>query len=172
MKLPFFRTRVVPMTTWARGFCLLGLVAFGYFLGSSGVLGPSRLQAQNADKEEALSDDAMLKIKAGQEAVSAAQAALQAEQKYVPAITGMNAYAVLAGGVNAVDDLERGRGVDPETFAGLYAGMAVDEVKAKLGKDENGRLTYDGKVIKIYSPERLKRAYAERERLSGIKGKK
>lgn len=75
--------------------------------------------------------------------------------------------AVLAGGINAVDDLESGRGVDPETFAALYADEATEDVKLHLGKDEDGRLTYKNKVVRIYPISRLKKMQAQRLIITG-----
>lgn len=157
------------MTTWTRGLGMVGLVAVGYLLGSIGAARPTPVQAQGKPKVEGISDDTANKIKAAHEAVTAAAIALQSEQKHVPATTALNASAVLAGGVNAIEDLEMGRGVDPETFAGLYAGLGVDEIRLKLDKDEEGRLTYDGKVVKIYPISRLKHQYTERDRMLGLK---
>ena len=76
---------------------------------------------------------------------------LSDEKRYVPAIQGLNAFATSAGGVDAVADLESGQGVDPETFAGLYAGQALAEVAEHLGRDAEGHLTYKNKIVRIYS---------------------
>lgn len=158
------------MSSWARGCGVAGLVAFGYLLGAAGTFLPSGAQAQvKPDKPDQLTDDTALKVKAAIDTVAAAGSALQNEQRLGSITTGTNAFAVLSGGVNAQDDLESGRGVDPETFAALYAGMAIDEIKAKLEKDENGRLTYNGKVVTLYSISRLKHMFAERERLAILK---
>ena len=59
--------------------------------------------------------------------------------------TAINAFLVLSGGGNALDDLESGHGVDPETFAALYAGLAIPEIGDHLAKDDQSRLTYKGK---------------------------
>ncbi len=155
------------MTTWMRGLGMIALVAFGYFLGASGLGRPATVEAQ--PPVEGLADDLALKVKAAHEAVTAAAVSLQGDQKLVPATTAVNSFAVLSGGVNALEDLESGRGVDPETFAGLYAGLAVDEVRAKLSKDEEGRLTYDGKVVKLYPISKIRLMYAERDRILGLK---
>lgn len=157
------------MSKCLRGLGLVGLVALGYLLGAAGVGAPNRAQAQGKPKVEGISDDTANKIKAAVEALAAAGQALQGESKHVPATTAINASAIIAGGVNALDDLESGRGVDPETFAALYAGLAVDEIKAKLAKDDEGRLTYDGKVVKLYPVSKLKIMYMERDRMLGIK---
>lgn len=156
------------MTKWARGCGVLGLVAVGYMLGATGMLQPARVSAQ-AKQEQPLTDDTALKVKGAIDSVGTAGAALQNEQRLMPITTGTNAFAVLSGGVNAQEDIESGRGVDPETFAALYAGLATDEIKAKLDKDENGRLTYNGKVVTLYSISRLKHMFAERERLAILK---
>ncbi len=96
------------------------------------------------------------KVKQASDALETAQAALQQNGLYNPAIRGLNPYATLSGGLDAVADLEDGRGVDPITFAGLYSGLATDEVTSQLSFDANGRLTYKGKLVRIYSAERLR----------------
>jgi hypothetical protein len=98
------------------------------------------------------------KVKQASDAIETAQAALQQDGLYNPAIRGINGYATLSGGFDAVADLEDGRGVDPVTFAGLHAGLATDEVATQLNYDANGRLTYKGKLVRIYSVARLREA--------------
>jgi len=83
------------------------------------------------------------------------------------ATEGVNAFAVTTGGVDAMDDLEKGRGVDPETFAALYAGQANKEVADSLDHDDQGRLTYKNKVIRMYPVSRLKELFQERLRYAG-----
>ena len=109
-----------------------------------------------ADVSEANAERIMLAT----EALNTAQAALTQEGHYVAAIRGLNPYATLSGGVDAVTDLEEGRGVDPATFAGLHVGLAVDEVLPHLDTDAAGRLTYKGKLIRMYPPERMKKMNA------------
>ena len=84
-----------------------------------------------------------------------------------PATKGLNAFAVSCGGVNALDDLEAGNGVDPETFAGLYAGLAKPDVAAQLGRDDQGRITYKNKIVRMYPVSRLKKLFATRLKYSG-----
>lgn len=98
------------------------------------------------------------KVKQASDALETAQAALQQDGLYNPAIRGINAYATLSGGIDAMADLEDGRGVDPVTFAGLHAGLATDEVATGLSYDASGRLTYKGKLVRIYSVDRLRDA--------------
>src|SRR5690606_17445319 len=112
------------------------------------------------------------KIQAALQALQAAREALEGEGHYVPATQGLNVFAITAGGVDAVQDLESGRGVDPETFAALYAGLATDEVAAKLGRDADQRLTYNNRLIRMYPISRLKKMYSIREaiQLEGAAG--
>jgi len=49
----------------------------------------------------------------------------------------------------------------------LYADLAVDQVAVHLGRDEENRLTYKGKVIKIYPVSVLQRQYVLRSSLTG-----
>jgi hypothetical protein len=79
----------------------------------------------------------------------------------------MNTYAIMVGGVDALDDLESGRGVDPETFAALYAGDAIDEVAQHLSRDEDGRLTYKNRPLRIYPVSRLKKLHSQRLVITG-----
>ena len=87
---------------------------------------------------------------------------LEQENLYVSATPYLNVFAIAAGGINCVQDLEDGRGVDPETFAALYAGEGKPEVKEHLDTDDQGRLTYKSKVIRIYPKQRMKKIYQER----------
>lgn len=148
-----------------RLFCAVGLIAIGYVLGNWGVLTPQALRAQDAFD---LSEDTEVKIKAAHDALTAAKDALVQEGRHREATRDLNAFGVLCGGVDAVADLEAGRGVDPETFAALYAGKATDEIADHLSKDEQGRLMYKNKVIRIYPISRLQATFAERLKLSGL----
>ena len=148
------------MRTLARGFFAVSLLAFGYVLGVHGVFAPSASVAQ--EKKDGPSKETLEKIKGANDALGTAMAVLQQDGSYVPAILGVNSFAVTVGGVNAVEDLETGRGVDPETFAGLYAGQAVAQVAENLGKDDEGRVTYKNKVVRMYSISRLKALFAQR----------
>jgi hypothetical protein len=160
------------MSKMPRWGMMFSLVAFGYVLGATGLLTPEALQAQGKSTKKAqniVSDETAAKIKTATDALRTAADAMQSEQKYAPVTTNLNAFAVLAGGVNAVEDLENNRGVDPETFAALYAGLADDNIRAKLGTDSEGRMTYDGKVIRLYPVSRLKQMFEQREIVLGLK---
>jgi len=143
------------------------LVGGGYLLGAWQIGRPGDLAAQDNATTE-LSDETKKKIVTLHESLAAAAQALQDENRLVPATKTLNAYAVLCGGLNVVDDLESGRGVDPETFAALYAGDANDELKEHLAFDSENRLTYKGKVVRIYPISRLKKLHAQRLVLTGV----
>ncbi|HTN00968.1 hypothetical protein [Planctellipticum variicoloris] len=143
------------------------LVGSGYALGAWQIGRPGELAAQDNQVSE-LSDETKKKIVGVQEALAAAAQALKDENRLVPATKSVNAYAILCGGLNVVDDLESGRGVDPETFAALYAGDANDELKEFLAFDPEGRLTYKSKVVRIYPISRLQKLQALRLVLTGV----
>lgn len=147
----------------------VGLVAVGYALGACGALAPTPAGAQ-ADAT-GISQEASDKVKVAIDALNGAAITLRQENRYQSAFNGINAFAITSGGVNALQDLETGRGVDPETFAALYAGLAVDDVAQHLSKDDQGRLTYKDKVVRLYPISRLKQMFAERARLSGEESK-
>jgi len=147
------------------------LLTIGYVLGSSHVLSPAPLLAQAGAGGAAagvdLQDETKTKIRTAADALKAASDALVDEGKYVPATKGVNSFAVLSGGVNAMQDLQSSAVVDPETFAGLYADLATDSIAIDLGRDAEGRLTYKNKVIRIYPLSRLRALYAVRADITG-----
>lgn len=141
------------------------LLSIGYLLGISGSLIPQTSRAQPAvtvdDKDEVkveikLSNEAIKGIQSAHESLTQAMETLKLEGLYTPATEGVNSYLVLTGGGNAIEDLKQGTGVDPVTFAALYAGMATEEINDDLSWDESGRLMYKNKLIRIYSVEELK----------------
>jgi hypothetical protein len=143
------------------GSAMLGL---GYLVGATGTGLNSKALAQ-----EPAAGAADGKIRAVHVALGEAAEALKTDGKYEAITQGTNAFLVLAGGGNARADLDRGEGVDPETFAGLYAGRAIPEIQDQLTFDDQKRLTYNGKVIQMYSKTRLQQIFAERLRISGSK---
>ncbi len=146
--------------------CGAGLLGLGYLLGVSGSLSTPMANAQGGNDPKTalgLQRDTIDRVKQSLDNLGAAQQALKDEGRYVPAIVGVNAFATTVGGVNAMDDLESNRAVDPETFAALYAGQATDDVKQHLGKDQEGRLTYKDKVIRMYSLAQLQKLYQQRQ---------
>ncbi len=144
------------------------LVAFGYFLGSNGLVSSNSVKAQDAGAAaDTPSDESIEKIKAVYSALQGAVDALAQEGRYNPVTKGINVFAITVGGIDAKKDLETGRGVDPETFAALYAGQAIDEIEAELTKDDQGRLMYKNKVLRMYPISRLKARYQERLKYEG-----
>ena len=155
------------MRTTLRCLGVCSLVAFGYVLGTMQFFAPEPVQAQ-APKAETARD----KIRAGYKLLEEAQQMLGQQSKHKSATEGVNSFAVMSGGIDAVRDLEEGRGVDPETFAALYAGEATEEVKKSLRMDDSKQqLTYKGRVIRLYSIDRLKKLYRQRNDIAGIKKK-
>ena len=155
----------------------LALLAIGYALGASQILAPGLLLAQGgkgksrpgADSQAAppLSDETKTKIKAAADALKTAMEALATEGRYNSAIKGTNAFAVLTGGDNSLNDIKSRGGVDPETFAALYAGLAADSVIIDLGRDPEGKLTYKNRVVQMYPISAIRAAYARRADITG-----
>jgi len=138
------------------------LLAVGYLLGTANLLSPAALWAQGDDKPAAanpISQDTLNKIAAARNALQEAHDALVSEGLYKPATKGLNPIAILAGGLDAQADLAAGVGVDPGTFAALYAGLAIDEVDEQLGRDAEGRLTYKKRLIQMYPVSSIKKLY-------------
>lgn len=149
----------------------VSLLVAGYVLGATQMLSPASLFAQGDAKKAAsgvaISDEAKTKIKAASDALKSAMDALIDDNKYNSATKGVNCFAVMTGGGNAMRDLEANAVVDPETYAALYADLAVDSVAANLHHDAEGRLTYKGKVIRILPLSVLRSRYAVRADLTG-----
>lgn len=139
----------------------LSMFLLGLVLGSSGL---SLQQSSLAQDQEQPDDPGIPKeivnvVKNVDESMDTAVKALQDEGRYTTVTKGTNSFAVMVGGVDAVADLEAGQGVDPETFAGLYAGEAMDEYSKFVEKDDQGRVTYKGKVVRMYPISKLKKLF-------------
>lgn len=139
------------------------MMAIGYALGQAD-LGLQLLNAQQRD----VSDETALKIREANRRLIDAMESLKSAGLYESVTEGPNAFLILSGGGNAREDLESGRGVDPETFAALYAGRALPEIKDLLDRDEQDRLTYNNEVVRIYSKSRLQRLLANRTKLTEV----
>jgi hypothetical protein len=137
-------------------FCL-GLLLAGYVIGSLQLGWPNLLRADQ--QAEPLPNAIRDRLRETDKNLSETMQVLQDEKRYLPAIQGLNAFATSVGGVDAIADLESGQGVDPETFAGLYAGQALAEVAEHLARDAEGHVTYKNKVVRIYSATRLRRMF-------------
>ena len=138
-----------------------GLLALGILIGRSDALLPAAI-AQDGAEVTPLSEEAANQIRSVNRALENARDELEREGRYVPATETLNAFLILSGGGDAVADLEAGNGVDPETFAALYAGQASPEVKQHLRVDEEGHLLYKNGVVRMYSKSRLKDLYDQR----------
>ncbi|MBX3440416.1 MAG: hypothetical protein KF861_23200 [Planctomycetaceae bacterium] len=147
-------------------YILTVLVVFGlgYWVGAGGRGLDAQAQAQPAAKAAPLdvSPQVAGKIKEARYALQEAVKALQNDGRYETITADLNTFLILSGGGNAREDLESGRGVDPETFAALHAGLAIPEVADHLGYDDKGRLTYQNKVVRMYSVSRLQQSYQHR----------
>jgi hypothetical protein len=143
------------------------MLALGYLAGAAGLFDSRTAFAQPDDAAAAAGPgkDAENKIRNVQNALQEAMEQLRQDSRYNTITDGVNSFLILCGGGDALQDLESGNGVDPETFAALYAGKATPEIKEQLGTDDEGRLTFHDKPITIYSRKRLERLYAERLRI-------
>jgi hypothetical protein len=144
-----------------------GMLALGYLLGVTGTVSVT-VTAQ--DPASGPSDETADKVRAAHEALRVAMEALKSEGRYETITEGLNPFLILSGGGSAKQDLESGRGVDPETFAALYANQALPELVEQFERDEQGRVTYNGEVVRLYSRSRLERVFAERLKLNDVIG--
>ena len=142
------------------------LIGFGVVLGQ---LGPTATLAQDdPEPEEQLPEETANEIRAANRALVSARDELERQGLYVTATNGINTTLILSGGGNAIEDLEAGRGVDPETLASLYAGQAIPDVKQHLSVDDEGRLLYKNRIIRMYSKSRLTELAERRLRYSPV----
>jgi hypothetical protein len=149
----------------------LSLFGLGCLSGALGVEAYSTARAQAPAPivvELSISEGAAAKVREATLALRDALQALQAEGQYESITDGTNSFLVFSGGGNAREDLESGQGVDPETFAALYAGLAIPEIADHLGRDPDGRLTYQNKVVRMYSASRLQQSFARQMQLADV----
>jgi hypothetical protein len=121
--------------------------------------------AQQQTGVEALSAETLYTYKRFTMASNDAADTLRSENAYTSGSEGLNYFAISVGGIDVMRDLEEGRGVDPETYAAVYADRASPEVSEHLDRDENGRWRYKGTVIRMYSRDRLKEMFQRRDQL-------
>ncbi|WP_437185479.1 hypothetical protein SH668x_002585 [Planctomicrobium sp. SH668] len=138
------------------------LLGIGYLAGSSNLL-QGVVQGQVGD--QILSEKSGAKVREAARRVQDAKEALEIDGKYEAITDGINSFLVLTGGGNAREDLESGRGVDPETFAGLYAGRALPEIQALLSTNENGQIVYNNEIVRLYPKSKLQKAFAQRTQI-------
>lgn len=140
-------------------------------------LGPSSAFADSVIVFGDLSDRAISSYGRFYRAASDVEGFLTAIKFNRSAISTTNYFAVSVGGIDAIRDLEEGRGVDPGTMGALYAGYALPEVARHLNlKFErggtiridapDGRLRYKGTVVRMYSPMKLRELYSLRKSLN------
>ncbi|MEZ6067715.1 MAG: hypothetical protein R3B90_18840 [Planctomycetaceae bacterium] len=143
------------------------MLTIGYILGTTGLFEPNPALAQSGEDSASVSPEAEDKIRAVNRALQEAMEQLRLDGKYTSITDVPNAFMILTGGGDALQDLESGNGVDPETFAAIYSGRILDEYAEMLDPepDSEGRVTYQGKPIQVYSRARLKRLFAERSRI-------
>lgn len=142
----------------------LSLLVLGVLFGRMTAAPELRAQQESEDESEYTQEvvDAYIKANKG---VRELTNLFVASGKTSTAFGGMNYFAASVGGIDAERDLEEGRGVDPETFAALYADQASPKISEHLDFDAEGRLRYKKTVIRIYSRERLKQLFQRRENL-------
>src|SRR5436190_9345420 len=84
----------------------VSLLVAGYVLGATQMLSPASLFAQGDARKPAsgvaISDEAKTKIKTASDALKAAMDALIDDNKYSSATKGVNCFAVMTGGGNAM----------------------------------------------------------------------
>lgn len=160
------------MRLFARLTAVFAIFAVGYFCGSASTSLSMRAMGQDEPAAEAsagktLSDETKKAIETAATSLNAAVEALKLDQAYTSATKGVNTFGVFTGGIDSIKDLEDGRGVDPETFAALYAGLASEEIADKIGRDEEGRVTYNGRLVRMYPVSRIRALYAARAAITG-----
>ena len=167
--------------------CGVALFAAGFVCGQLDSAVPSTLNAQ-ADEPAQLTPDALVAYQKARKAVSDLNDTFIAAGFSTAAASDVNYFSVSVGGIDAMRDLEEGRGVDPETFAALYAfedqelgatgkservfkRFGVD-VSQHLDSDDHGSVRYKGKVVQMYSTERLNQLFKRRDELTILSSNK
>ena len=156
----------------------LALFAAGFVSGHLDSALPSLLSAQQDNAAE-FSHEVLTAYNKARKAVTDLNDTFTATGLTTSAMSDVNFFSVSVGGIDVLRDLEEGRGVDPETFAALYAfedqiangqkervfrQFGVD-VSQHLDSDEHGRIRYKKKVVQLYSTERLNQLFNRREEL-------
>ncbi|MCR9198416.1 MAG: hypothetical protein NXI04_07235 [Planctomycetaceae bacterium] len=147
-------------------------------LGLMSAAGMASLRPAAADELlQDLSTESLLAYSRLERAIRDLDGFLRAIDFQKNAFIGVNYFGVSVGGIDALKDLEEGRGVDPETFAALYAGFAVPSVARHLNmkkqllaggglklqiESPDGRLRYKGAAIRLYSRQKLSSLFDRR----------
>lgn len=151
----------------------IGTLLAPFLSGLAGPLGRTSCLADETPGELRLSPETLQKYKAVYRALRDLDDFLRAVGFERSALVEINYFAMSVGGIDALRDLEEGRGVDPETLAGLYAGYAAPVVARHLNMQPvaggwkitspDGRLRYKDTVVRLYSPAKLAALFARRE---------
>ena len=149
---------------------LFALVVFsaGFIAGSSQLAAVRTAQA--AADEDRMAKETLFAYKRTRLTLNDLSDMLTSERRYRPATEGINYFALSVGGIDAIQELEEGRGVDPETFAALYADRSLPEIAEHITTDENDRIRYKGNIVRMYSRERLRQTFRQREELQNRSG--
>ncbi len=145
-----------------------GLFGSGYLFGLAQTGQPQLLSAAAQPPQSgvaAISEDTLITYKKAYRSTNDLADMMRAEDLYDPASEGLNYFALSVGGVDVIRDLEEGRGVDPETFAALYADRAIPEISQHIDRDDSGRIRYKGTVVRMYSRDQLKEVFRHRDQL-------
>lgn len=100
--------------------------------------------------------------------VAAAAGALRAETSATSIIAGSNShhyFGFSVGGINVVEQIAQTGSIDPESYAAVFA-QRVSIDHADSFEIANGRIKYEGREIKLYSPEMLESYFQKRDRLT------
>ena len=143
------------------------LLSAGFLAGAAATAPAAPAAAQDLVPVEELGQATRDRMREGYNAVRRAQTNLEQSDRYRPAAAGVNAFVTFAGGYDVLDSLENGRGVDPTTYAAMEAGFSVPAVAAKLGRDDAGRLTYDGATVRLLPRDVLRAMYLRRAETLG-----
>ena len=158
--------------------CGLALFAAGFVCGHLDSALPSTLNAGQDDGLQ-FTDQMLTAYQKARKSVVDLNDMFIATGQSTAAASDVNYFSVSVGGIDVQRDLEEGRGVDPETFAALYAfeDQIVSGAKERVFKqfgvdmsqhldsDENGRIRYKKKVVQLYSTERLNELFNRRDEL-------
>jgi len=79
--------------------------------------------------------------------------------------TNHHYFGLSIGGINVQYDLEKRGAVDPETMAAIHAQQVSLDMAADFVILEDGKVSYKGEQIKLYSPKKLTQCFKDRERL-------
>ncbi|QDU82068.1 hypothetical protein Pla110_38230 [Polystyrenella longa] len=154
------------MTHLSKMFLTLALIGVGYGMGLAHQNLISEVRAQGPSRTEGVSTESLTRIRNSYATLADVQKDLVASGRQEVGLSVVNVLAIGAGGTRTLEDLERGTGVDPFTFGALYAGLADPSIRSEVSFDEDNRLMYRGKALRLYSPERMKKLFKDFEAIT------